>query len=62
MKRFLISTTEDMYQKIKCVSAKRGQTITGLIREILWDWIKEGATNEGKATDNNSAETKTVHK
>lgn len=41
MTRFLISTTEEMRDKLKILAEERGQTLSGLIRQILWDWVKQ---------------------
>lgn len=38
--RFLVSVTEQMHSRLKAESKRRGQTLTGLIREILWDWLQ----------------------
>lgn len=37
--RFLISVPEELHNALRCESTKRGQTLTGLIRGILWDWL-----------------------
>lgn len=39
--RFLISIPDCLHRDIKEIAQERGQTLTGLIREILWDWLKE---------------------
>lgn len=41
MVRFLINVPEDLRNLLRTESKKRGQTLTGLIREILWDWVKK---------------------
>lgn len=41
MVRFLISTTEEMWGDLKASAEQRGQTLSGLIRQILWDWAKQ---------------------
>lgn len=42
--RFLISVPDKMHEQLKAESKRRGQTLTGLIREILWQWLKEKPT------------------
>lgn len=45
--RFLISIPEQLHAKLKAASKCRGQTLTGMIREILWDWdAKETDTTD----------------
>lgn len=39
--RFLISVPEILHKALKEESKHRGQTLTGMIRGILWDWIQE---------------------
>ena len=39
--RFLISAPNELHQRLKAISQARGQTLNGLIREILWDWLKK---------------------
>lgn len=41
MKRFLISTPDDLHRRLKQASLDSGQTLCGLIRNILWDWAKQ---------------------
>ena len=38
MVRFLISVPAELHSKLKAASKKEGQTLTGFIRKILWDW------------------------
>lgn len=38
MIRFLINIPIELHKILKNVAASRGQTLTGLIRQILWDW------------------------
>ena len=38
--RFLISTPDELHRKLKTISRAYGQTLTGLIRDILWSWVK----------------------
>lgn len=46
MTRFLISTTESLQHDLKLAAESRGQTLTGLIRQILYDWAKQNAAQE----------------
>lgn len=46
MVRFLISVPEDLRETLKCIARPRGQTLNGLIRQILWEWVKEKTSNE----------------
>ena len=39
--RFLISVPEGLHSELRAESLRRGQTLTGLIRSILWDWLRE---------------------
>ena len=45
--RFLISVPEELHSSLREISRARGQTLAGLIRGILWDWVK--ANKEGKS-------------
>ena len=47
MVRFLISTTKELRDTLKNAANKQGQTLCGLIRQILWEWVKkqEGPEN-----------------
>ena len=44
MIRFIISTPTGMHETLKDIAQRQGQTLTGLIRQILWEWIKDNAT------------------
>lgn len=39
--RFLINVPEGLHETLKQRSKARGQTLSGLIREILWAWVEE---------------------
>ena len=39
--RFLISVPKELHEKLKAASRAQGQTLTGLIRSILWEWIEQ---------------------
>ncbi|MEG0693486.1 MAG: hypothetical protein RR444_10465 [Oscillospiraceae bacterium] len=41
MVRFLINVPEETHNDLKKVAKPRGQTLNGLIRQILWDWLKK---------------------
>lgn len=40
MRRFLISTTYDLWETLRNEAQYRGQTLSGLIREILMEWTE----------------------
>ena len=40
MVRFLINIPEGLRDTLKAIAQPRGQTLNGLIRQILWDWVK----------------------
>ena len=44
MVRFLINVPEELRDILKDTAKPRGQTLNGLIREILWDWVKKNKT------------------
>ena len=46
MVRFLISTTDDLRNALKIAADKRGQTLCGLVRQILWEWVKRTGIEE----------------
>ena len=55
MVRFLISMTEELRNTLKSVANQRGQTLCGLIRQILWEWVenrKQEETSEAKGRVN----------
>ena len=39
--RFLISISKDLKEELINISKLRGQTLTGLIRQILWEWVEK---------------------
>lgn len=45
--RFLISVPEHLHEALRNESRQRGQTLTGLIRTILWDWLKSNEETGG---------------
>lgn len=50
MVRFLISTTDELRNALKVAADKRGQTLCGLVRQILWEWVKQtGVEEQNKA-------------
>lgn len=57
--RFLISAPESLHKDLKEVAQEKGQTLAGLIREILWDWVKQNENKsvggEPNARTNNAA-------
>lgn len=36
--RFLINVPDDLHRIMKEAAAKQGDTLNGLIRQILWNW------------------------
>lgn len=46
MIRFLINVPEELRDILKANAKPRGQTLNGLIREILWDWVKKNEQNK----------------
>ena len=40
MTRFLFFTTRDLHELLKKESKARGQTLSGLVRQILWEWVE----------------------
>lgn len=45
--RFIISTPSDLHEALKICARQRGTTLTGLIRAILWDWLRSQADTKG---------------
>lgn len=45
MVRFLINIPETLREDLRKVARLRGQTLNGLIRQILWDWARENEKN-----------------
>lgn len=41
MIRFLINIPIELREKLKFQAKQKGQTLTGLIRDILWDWVED---------------------
>ena len=46
MIRFLISIPEELRNILRTEASVRGQTVTGVIREILWDWVEANRKHE----------------
>lgn len=40
MIRFLINIPDCLHKKLKTEALAKGQTLTGFIRGILWDWVE----------------------
>lgn len=36
----------ELREQLKSEADKRGQTLTGLIKQILWEWVKENGLDE----------------
>lgn len=45
MTRFLVNIPESFKNELKKQAEQKGETLNGLIRNILWDWLK---TNENE--------------
>lgn len=45
MRRFLINIPEELREKLLKDARRRGLTLTGMIRNILWEWA-EAQDNE----------------
>ena len=41
MVRFLVSVPEELHNALKEQAKAQGQTLSGLIRAILWDWMQK---------------------
>ena len=39
MIRFLVNVPDNLHKELKKEASARGQTLNGLIRSILWDWV-----------------------
>lgn len=48
MVRFLINIPEDLRDTLRSIATPRGQTLNGLIRQILWDWAKQNPVEQDK--------------
>ena len=40
MVRFLVNVPTELHKSLKEVAGAQGQTLNGLIRQILWDWAE----------------------
>lgn len=40
MIRFLISIPEGLHRRLRDYARSKGQTLNGLVRQILWDWAE----------------------
>lgn len=47
MVRFLINIPEELREILREHAKPKGQTINGLIRQILWDWVENGRKGMG---------------
>mgnify|MGYP003370754380 CR=1 FL=1 len=41
MHQMILRITKETHDSLKEQAKARGQTLTGLIRQILWEWIEE---------------------
>lgn len=46
--RFLVSMPEELHGALRAAARKRGQTLSGFIRDTLWDWLREYTEKETK--------------
>lgn len=49
MYQMILRISDDMKERLKNEANERGQTLTGLIRQILWEWAdvcQERRTND----------------
>ncbi len=46
MVRFLINIPETLKSRLQQISRAQGCTLNGLIRQILWDWVKRAQWEE----------------
>jgi len=49
MVRFLINTPEEIHKCLKEAAKEQGQTLNGLVRQILWEWIKINKSEHTKS-------------
>lgn len=56
MVRFLISMTEELRNTLKSVADRRGQTLCGLIRQILWEWVENRKQEERRGENGDRKE------
>lgn len=45
MYQMILRFPTELKEQLKCEADKRGQTLTGLIKQILWEWVKENELN-----------------
>ncbi len=46
MIRFLVNVPTELHALLRETAEKQGQTLNGLIRQILWDWVeRQGKLN-----------------
>lgn len=45
MYQMILRLQADLKNDLKKAADARGQTLTGLIRQILWEWAKDHETN-----------------
>lgn len=50
MIRFLVNVPAELHGMLKEMAGKRGQTLNGLIRQILWDWAERQGLDTGKTS------------
>ncbi len=51
MVRFLVSVPAELHGILKEAARTYGQTLNGLIRQILWDWAERQGTTVGRGDE-----------
>lgn len=48
MYQMILRITKETHENLKKQAEARGQTLTGLIRQILWEWIERSTNDNAK--------------
>lgn len=52
MIRFLVNIPTELHAFLRKTAGKQGQTLNGLVRQILWDWAeRQGELNTNRHFD-----------
>lgn len=43
MIRFLINVPVELHERLRALAKARGQTLNGLVRQVLWEWAERNA-------------------
>lgn len=46
MYQMILRFPTELREQLKSEADKRGQTLTGLIKQILWEWVKENGLDK----------------